>query len=229
MGNITLTYNYSDSGGMAVAPAHTFLLEKNNGAGGYSDVTAASMSSSGINASTANFVTNALTYGQYRATFTIADAAGNNSQQVSSFYVDAPSLIVSTGSYSIGPLSTSSTVIGASQMTITVRTVGAGFHLSLGGSGTLDAGISQIGAWNGTTGYGMDYAATGSGTVKSYSGTLAGISGTTLENFATGSYIGGNGNLHTFTYTVKYGGKINAIQAAGVYNSNTPVHISLQY
>lgn len=138
-------------------------------------------------------------------------------------------MTVSTGSYSIGALSTSSTVIGAGQMTITVQTIGAGFQLSLGGSGTLDAGISQIGAWNGTTGYGMDFAATGSGTVKSYSGTLTGVSGATLENFATGSYIGGNGNLHTFTYTVKYGGKIDTLQAAGVYNSHTPVHISLQY
>lgn len=224
-----MTYNYSDSGGMVVIPNHTFLLEKNNGVGGYSDVTAASLSSSGINASAANFVTNALAYGQYRATFTVADAAGNNSQQVSSFYVDAPSLTVSTGSYSIGPLSTTSTVIGAGQMTITIQTIGAGFQLSLGGNGTLDAGLSQIGAWNGTTGYGMDFAATGSGALKSYSGTLIGLSGATLENFATGSYMGGNGNLHTFTYTVKYGGKIDTLQGAGVYTSNTPVNISLQY
>lgn len=229
IGNIHVTYSYADSGGMATVPQYTFLLEKNNGAGAYSDVTAASLSSSGVNASSADFTTNTLAYGQYRATFTVKDSAGNNAQQVSNFYVDAPSLTVDTGSYRIGQLSSSGIVIGSNEVTVTVRTVGAGFQLSLGGSGTLNAGVSQIGAWNGTVGYGMDYAASGSGTAKAYSGTLGSISGSSLENFATGSHAGGNGNLRTFTYTIKYGGRINTLQAAGAYSSAVPIRISLQY
>lgn len=192
-------------------------------------MTATSLSSSGINASSASFTTNTLAYGQYRATFTLMDAAGNTTQQVSTFYVDAPSVVISTGSYSIGRLSTSSTTFGTGVMTVTVQTLGAGFQLSLAGSGTLDAGLSQIGTWNGTTGYGMDYQATGSGTTKSYNGTLTAIPGASLENFATGSYIGGNGNLHTFTYAIRYGAKIQSLQTAGDYTSSTPINIVLQY
>lgn len=124
-------------------------------------MTATSLSSYGINASSASFTTNTLAYGQYRAMFTLADAVGNTTQQVSTFYVDAPSVVINTGSYSIGKLSTSSTTSGTGVMTVTVQTLGAGFQLACG-NGTLDAGLSQIGAWNGTTGYGMDYQATGS-------------------------------------------------------------------
>lgn len=166
LGNVVMTYTYSDSGGISVVPVYTFLLEKNNGAGVYSDVTAASLVFSGVNASVATFTSNALAYGQYRTTFTIQDAAGNSSQQVAYFYVDAPSLLISSGSYNIGTLSASGTVLGAGTMTVTFRSLGAGFQLSLGGSGTLSAGVSQIGAWDGTTGYGIDYAASGSGTIK---------------------------------------------------------------
>lgn len=228
-GNIAMTYTYSDSGGISAVPAYLFLLEKNDGAGGYSDVTGSSLASSGTNASVATFTTSTLAYGQYRATFRIYDAAGNSSEQVSHFYVDAPSLTISSGSYNIGTLSASGTVLGAGTMTVTFRSLGAGFRLSLGGSGTLSAGVSEIGAWNGTTGYGMDYAATGSGTSKAYDGILTALSGSVLENFATGSHVGGNGNLRTFIYTVKYGAKIDALQAAGIYVSDIPVNIELQY
>lgn len=119
--------------------------------------------------------------------------------------------------------------MGIAEMTVTIETLGAGFRLSLGGDGVLDAGTAQIGAWNGTTGYGMDYAATGSGTIKGYDGTLTAVSGAILEDFATGSYIGGNGNIRTFTYVIKYGAKISPLQVAGNYTSNTPVNLSLQY
>ena len=229
LGNITLSYNYSDSGGIAATPTHTFKLEKNNGAGVFSDVTATSLSSSGINASASNFLTNTLAYGNYRASFSINDAAGNTTQQISNFYVDAPTMTISTGSSAIGKLTTNTITFGTGEITITIHTIGAGFQLSLGGSGTLDAGLSQITAYNGTTGYGIDYASSGSGTLKSYNGTLTAIPGTILENFATGSYIGGNGNLHTFIYTIKHGAKITATQAAGNYTTNTPVNLSLTY
>jgi hypothetical protein len=138
-------------------------------------------------------------------------------------------MTISTGSSAIGKLTTNSITLGTGEVIITIQTIGAGFQLSLGGSGTLDAGLSQIGAYNGTAGYGIDYASSGSGTLKSYNGTLTAIPGTVLENFATGSYIGGNGNLHIFTYTIKHGAKITALQTAGNYISNTSVNLSLTY
>lgn len=46
LGNIVVSYNYSDSGGIAPSPVHIFKLEKNNGSGVFGDVTATSISSS---------------------------------------------------------------------------------------------------------------------------------------------------------------------------------------
>jgi len=145
--------------------------------------------------------------------------------------VDAPSLTISTGSYTIGTLQSGNLLIGTPAVTVTIQTIGAGFTLSLSGSSTIQAGISQIAAWSGTTanGFGFDYTTSGSATSKSYSGSLTKIAPTVLDTIATGSYLGGNGNLRTYTYTIKYVAKINALQAAGVYNGNTNFNLQLQY
>ena len=58
------------------------------------------------------------------------DSAGNQSQKVSSFFVDSVSLTVSTGSVLLGPLNAN--VLGQSNVvTVTVKTVGAPFSLTL--------------------------------------------------------------------------------------------------
>lgn len=149
MGIITLNYTYTDAGGIAPTPTYTFLLEKNNGAGVYSDVTAASISSSGITASAASFTTNALAFGAYRATFTITDAAGNTTQDiVAPFYVDNFQMTISTGAVDIGALSVGNLVTATDTVTVTIKTVGAGFNLSLGGDSTMQAGVTPLQTWN---------------------------------------------------------------------------------
>lgn len=230
IGTINLSYNYSDSGGMAVTPAYSLLLEKNDGAGAFSDVTTAGISSSGITAATASFVTNALAYGHYRTTFTIHDAAGNTTQQINNFYVDQLQMTISTGSTNIGVLSTIGQTFAPS-VTITIKTVGAGFTLALGGSGTMNAGITGLGAWSGAqnTGFGFKSLASGSG-VTNFA-PLTPIGPTTLENIAsgTGNYLGDNGVLKTYTYTVTYGAQINSVQAAGVYGAMTSYTLGVSY
>lgn len=86
---------------MSSTPIHTFLLEKNNGAGVFSDITATGITSSDITAASASFTTNSLSFGNYRATFTIQDTAGNTTQKIISFYVDSLVFTISTGSTNI--------------------------------------------------------------------------------------------------------------------------------
>ncbi len=43
---------------------------------------------------------------------------------------------------------------------ITLKTIGTPFNLTLGGSGTLSAGINNIPIWDGTSGYGYACAPT---------------------------------------------------------------------
>lgn len=151
LGTLSLTYSYTDNLSIAAAPAYTFKLEKNNGAGTFVDVTNASLTSSGVNGSNATFITNTLAYGHYRTTFTVDDAAGNTATRVSNFYVDAPSMTISAPTNSIGALQNGITTFGSTQVTVTVHTIGAGFTVALGGSGTMQAGTAQMAAWSGTT------------------------------------------------------------------------------
>ncbi|MDP2104184.1 MAG: Ig-like domain-containing protein, partial [Candidatus Gracilibacteria bacterium] len=229
MGVITLSYTYTDAGGIAPTPNYTFLLEKNNRAGVYADVTAASISSSGITASTASFTTNALAFGAYRATFTITDAAGNTTQDiVAPFFVDNFQMTISTGAINIGALSVGALVSATDTVTVTVKTVGAGFDLSLGGDSTMQAGVSQIQAWNAgqDKGFGFDWTETGIGT-KAYNGFLTAIAPTQIATYALAPEA--NGNQKTYTYTVKYGAKIDALQAAGVYQALPDFRVNIQY
>lgn len=136
---------------MAASPNRTFKLEKNDGSGNFSDITSGSVSSSGTDASQSHFVLNPLQRGAYRTTFTVYDSAGNQTQRVSAFYVDAISFSVSSNSANIGVLD-SNAVTTSSPLTVTVTTVGAPFSISLSG-GTLSAGYDNVSAWNGSSGY----------------------------------------------------------------------------
>lgn len=162
-------------------------------------------------------------------TFTISDVVGNQAQDVSNFYVDTPTMTVSTQNYSIGYLQAGSLVTGGSQVTVTVQTIGAGFTLSLGGSGAMQAGSSQLAAWSGALSNGFGFTSTPSGSATT-SVAFSPVSPTTLQTVAIGTgYLTGNGNLKTYTYTIQYGAKINSLQAAGVYDAGTNYGLGIQY
>lgn len=76
-------------------------------------------------------------------------------------------------------------------------------------------------AWSGTQneGYGFDWSESGSGTQKNLSGNLTAISPTIIGNYALA--LDTNGNQKTYVYTIKYGSKIDSLQAAGLYQSLT--------
>lgn len=137
LGNISLVYDYSDNVAIDTT-SRTFTLEKWNGAS-WSGATVGNISSSEATLAQANYTSNTLAFGKYRSTFTISDTTGNTATQVSIFYVDAFELTVSTGSVNIGVLSPGSLTFAVPTVTVTIKTVGAGFNLSLGGSGTMNA------------------------------------------------------------------------------------------
>ncbi|MDQ1343898.1 MAG: hypothetical protein QG650_618, partial [Patescibacteria group bacterium] len=119
---VTVSYAYSDDTLMDASPIRTFQLEKNDGSGNYSDVTAASVSSSGADASNANYVMNPLSVGAYRATFTVRDSAGNQAQKVSAFYVDSVSVLISGSGVSVGTLTAGNLAV-STPLTVTVTTL----------------------------------------------------------------------------------------------------------
>lgn len=93
----------------------------------------------------------------------------------------------------------------------------------------MQAGLTQMAAWNGTLnkGYGFDWSESGSGNTKSLGGNLTAINSTSLANYSLAPDT--NGSLKTYIYTIKHGAKIDNIQAAGIYQSSSNFSINLQY
>lgn len=226
-GNLAVTYAYSDETAMDPNPVRTFLLEKNDGSGNYSDVTAALVASSGANAANASFTLSGASYGAYRATFSVRDAAGNQAQKISTFYVDQVSMDVSTGSLSVGTLQAG--IPGqSSELTVTVSTVGAPFALTLGGSGSLSAGYDSIAGWDGSYGYAYECAVANQAGGSVCDGTKRAITGATLED-ASGNLPDVNGNLKTYTYRIRLDARVDALKSAGNYDASALVGITFGY
>ena len=222
-GTVPLSYTYSDN--LAVIPASTTIqLQKWNGTAWVDTTGTGISSSSGVTATTATYRTNNLASGRYQATLTIADANGNQAQQSTIFSVDSFSVTVSTGSLSLGTLTTNTQAL-TSDITVTVTTLGSAFSLSLSGSGTMSAGLATIGTYNGSTGFGYDWSQTAGGS-RSFSGAL-GVFPTTLQTNTAN--IDPNGNLKTYTYLIHYGAKVPTLQSASTYRANTKIHVQPSY
>jgi hypothetical protein len=102
IGNITLTYNYSDN--MNIDDTSSLLvLEKWNG-NNWSDVTNENITSTLVSTTQATHYTKTLTFGKYRSNFSIGDSTGNRTTKVTTFYVDKLEFSISTGSIQIGNL-----------------------------------------------------------------------------------------------------------------------------
>ncbi len=69
-------------------------------------------------------------------------------------------------------------------------------------------------AWNAgpANGYGFDWSESGSGITKNFDSTLTAIVPTTIGTYTLSPDT--NGNQKTYIYTIKYGSKIDSIQAA---------------
>lgn len=226
-----ITLSFSDSGGSLIdIGSASLLLQKWNGSS-FADVTATYVQtgSVAISQTGAVYPVNTMPFGKYRATFDIADSGGNTVQQVIDFSVDQISFTVSGNSLDVGRLNAETLEIGNAELVITVKTLGAGFTLTQNKVSNLTAtgGLEQIQDFDGTTGFGFDYSESGSGNTVSYSGAIASVNAVNLANYTIA--IDPNGNQKTYTYRIKYGAKISALQAAGIYSGTNKYDISWNY
>ena len=115
-----------------------FTLQKWNGTA-YVDVTATYINLAGktVTETDANYPMTAAPYGKYRASLTLSDTAGNTTAGVIDFYIDSPSFTVSSNASNLGGLSANTLSIGGTEITVTVKTLGAGFDLKHSKVGTM--------------------------------------------------------------------------------------------
>jgi hypothetical protein len=223
-GNFALKYAYSDTGGLANTPPATLLLEKNDGAGNYNALTGVIVSS-GATGTGARYTLSGLAPGRYRATFSVTDDAGNTAEQVTGFFVDAFSFSVDTNTLSLGNLANGS-VSETTETTVTVRTVGAAFSLSLSGA-SMSGPTGGLGSWDGSSGFGYDRSESGSGSTVNYSGTPSVIPNGVIASRATGTDA--NGNMRTYVYRIKYLANPPVLQGAGLYTADTRFSVAVSY
>ncbi|MCK9272252.1 lamin tail domain-containing protein [Candidatus Gracilibacteria bacterium] len=223
IGDFTVNFNYSDN--VAVNPAsYTFSIGKWNGTS--FDDAGSNISNSGVSTTTATFDLSNLAFGKYKASFDIYDTSGNKASKDIIFYVDKFEFTISNSNIDLGVMQVDNLVDATQNVTVTIKTLGAGFDLNLGGDNTLNSGINSIQSWNTLYGFGIDYEGLNSATPKAF-GTTDALP-KLLESNVSGN-IDLNGVQKTFTYNIKYQGKIPFVQVAGNYSANTSFSVNLNY
>ena len=225
-GNHDIVFNYNDThtGSTGIdSSSDSITLQKRIGAAWGADISVTGFNLGGktVTSSGATYPTNDLGYGKYRATFNISDNAGNTSlDEELVFYIDQPQFIISTGSLDIGTVNNVTNSFSP-EITITVKTVGAGFDVVLNKNTTLTYSGETIPDWDGTIGFGYDQDV--------YTGSISLI--WVDENIGTQvASINTNGDLNTYTYKIKVGILINALeQAGGNYSGKIDFWINLNY
>ncbi len=223
-GNHTLSFEYNDThtGSTDIdTTADSILLEKWDSLWSvWNDVTISSLSAGTVWSTGATYPTSNLSFGKYRYTFSIDDRAGNTSNSVQAdFYIDIPEFIISTGSIDIGTVN-EITETFSDTVTVTVKTVGAGFDVYMNTTSLPLYGGESIPNWDGSIWYGYD--------LSPFSSSLSTMGANQNIATQTGS-INTDGNKNTYTYNLKLWALIQSQQAGGDYSGNIDFGINLDY
>jgi hypothetical protein len=135
--------------------------------------------------------------------------------------LDVSTVSADFGSVNAGTLAQSSTV------TVTVKTVGAPFALSLGGNGKLQSANDEISAWDGSSGFGYACESSPSSLGTCDSQTASFGSGTVIH--ASAGSPDSNGNLKTFSYEIVFAARFDELTKAGSYVNSTEIGVTASY
>jgi hypothetical protein len=164
-----------------------------------------------------------LPFGKYRFDIIIADNAWNITTQSYTYFVDRVDWTIDSDVYNIWNIASNITQFWTWELVITVQTVGAGFTLSTSPLTNFTSSIGDtIPYWNSIVGWWYDLWSGGfSWLLSSHSpnATLA----TQVQN------INPNGERNTYTYRIKYGTRVDSMQAANDYLSTVRFHLNLTY
>ena len=192
--NIELTYSDNIGWSWVDISSANVVLEKWNGAAWWTDISSTWLSSSSITVTEASYQTNNLEYWKYRIQFSIDDISWNTSDVFESvFYIDIPQFTISTDEIDIWNTNFLSPSFSP-EVTITVKTLWAGFNVLLNRNTDLSNWGESIGSWDGNTWYWYDS--------ETYTNTISTIA--VNQNIASEvKNINTSWELQTYTYTIK--------------------------
>lgn len=223
LGNVNIIFDYSDN---IELNTNTVLFSLKNWSG--TDITNTAISSSWITANEANYQTSNLLYGKYSAELSISDTSGNSTTKTIVFYVDQVSMNISAWAVDMWTIKSDWSIYFANDTIVTIKTVGAGFNLVLGWSGTMSWPGGWMWAYDGNYWYWFDYARNENWTILYYSNNLSVINDNIIWSNTYNSWTI-DWTLRTYTYTIKHWAKINSLQTAWNYNATSKFSINLDY
>ena len=227
IGNFPISVSYSDTGtNINTSSFSKKIYSWNTGSLSWSTTDIAPTYTSIIGSPTtdgAAFQVSNLPMGKYRFDISIADNIGNVRMQSYTYYIDAIQWNISSDQYDIGWIPTNTQTFGTGEMIITVKTVWAGFNIQMVSTNTLVKWWDAIWYWDGLRGWWYDMW---NGTT--YSNTISDPSTSILIANQWAS-INPNGLLNTYTYRIKFGGKVGTEQVAGLYDGSIKFDISVNY
>ena len=221
IGNFTIVNTYSDTGSLINPLSYTGRLYSWNTTGATwntTNIAPSYMSITGATSTTTGtLLVNNLPFGKYRVDVSISDNAGNTQTQSYTYFVDAVEWSVSGDTYDIGTAVPNTSTFWSGNLTVTVKTVGAGFTLKMTSNNTLATWPENINYWDGVKWWGYD------------TGWWI-LGNTTNTTVATQWWnINQNGLKNTYTYNLKYGLNITAEMVAGIYNGTIKLDLILNY
>ncbi len=214
-----ITINYSDSLNSVDETTYTFNLYKWDSVNSvWNDITT-NITNSWVTNSQANFTTSNLNYWKYKYDFSIKDNLWNQSNLSIEFYIDEPELIISTWSINIWKLNNTTNTFW-NDLIVTVKTIWAPFRVKLQKNAWLTNSnwidLIPYYDWN----VWMWYDKNNDGNLSDFNDDII------LSNSWE---INTNGELNTYTYTLKIGAIIDKLQAAGNYTWKINFAIELDY
>jgi hypothetical protein len=226
VGTFPITITYADTGSSIVPwslSGKIYAWDATGATWDIIDIALPYLSVTSASTSTWVFALSGLPFGKYRFDLSIADSIGNTRTQSYTYYIDAIEWTVSAPTYAIGNAPLGSSTIGTWELILTVKTVGAGFDLSMLRTTDLTYLTDVIPVYSGSTGWWYD-----KNIWAGYSGSII-PHGTTQNIVSVVKNINTNGQKNTFTYRLKYAVNPSANTPAGDYVGDVRFGINLAY
>jgi hypothetical protein len=147
-----IDYEFSDIWSWIDISNYNLYIQKWNGVAFGSDISDSYESLDHITTSEATFNISGLEYGRYQVSFEIYDNAGNSNYVIHEFYVDEIEFIISTPEIDVWDIALANTQYTSSDtLTVTVKTVGAAFDVTMLKQTDMNNLWENIPDWNGVT------------------------------------------------------------------------------
>ena len=213
-----IRFDYSDAWVWVDSTTATINLQKWNGSSYWVDTSWTDITNTDINNARAIYILDDLDSGRYRTQFSISDNAWNTINEEIVFYIDNFSMKITWWDINMWDITPSVEQFSTWEITITIKTLGAGFALSQNKSGLFSQWITNIWDHDGNFWFGYDIYKDENWSITNYSSTISQIDGSNIANISQN--IDTNGVLKTYTYKVKNWVKTGWMQSPGKYTTN---------